>query len=47
MLRFGLSPQVYAISTLILALSLALIVLMARHTGRPADVYQARARVKA
>lgn len=34
MLRFGLSPKVYAISTIILALSLALIGLMARYTGR-------------
>ena len=41
MLRFGLSPKVYAISTIILGLSLILIILMARYTGRSADVYHA------
>jgi len=40
MLRFGLSPKVYAISTIILCLSLVLITLMARYTGRSADVYR-------
>lgn len=40
MMRFGLSPKVYAISTIILGLSLILIVLMARYTGRSADVYR-------
>jgi spermidine/putrescine transport system permease protein len=42
MLRFGLSPKVYAISTIILGLSLILIIFMARYTGRSADVYQVR-----
>jgi spermidine/putrescine transport system permease protein len=40
MMRFGLSPKVYAISTIILGLSLILIVLMARYTGRSADIYR-------
>jgi spermidine/putrescine transport system permease protein len=40
MMRFGLSPKVYAISTIILGLSLVLIILMARYTGRSADVYR-------
>ncbi len=40
MMRFGLSPKVYAISTIILGLSLVLIVLMARYTGRSADLYR-------
>lgn len=40
MLRFGLSPKVYAISTIILLLSLVLITLMARYTGRSVDVYR-------
>jgi ABC-type spermidine/putrescine transport system permease subunit II len=44
MLRFGLSPKVYAISTIILGLSLALVILMARYTGRSADEYRARPR---
>jgi spermidine/putrescine transport system permease protein len=44
MLRFGLSPKVYAISTIILGLSLVLIVLMARYTGRSADVYHVKKR---
>jgi spermidine/putrescine transport system permease protein len=44
MLRFGLSPKVYAISTIILVLSLALVVLMARYTGRSADEVRARPR---
>jgi spermidine/putrescine transport system permease protein len=33
MLRFGLSPQVYAISTVILVLSVAIIAVTARYTG--------------
>jgi spermidine/putrescine transport system permease protein len=44
MLRFGLSPKVYAISTIILALSLVLVILMARYTGRSAEEYRARPR---
>jgi spermidine/putrescine transport system permease protein len=40
MMRFGLSPKVYAISTIILGLSLILIVLMARYTGRSAEIYR-------
>ncbi len=41
MMRYGLSPKVYAISTIILGLSLILIILMARYTGRSADEYRA------
>jgi len=33
MLRFGLSPEVYAISTVVLGFSILLIILMARYTG--------------
>jgi spermidine/putrescine transport system permease protein len=44
MLRFGLSPKVYAISTIILGLSLALVILMARYTGRSVDEVRARPR---
>ncbi len=44
MIRHGLSPKVYAISTIILALSLILIILMARYTGRSADDYRAAKR---
>jgi len=44
MLRFGLSPKVYAISTIILLLSLVLVILMARYTGRTAEEYRARPR---
>lgn len=44
MLRFGLSPKVYAISTIILFLSLALVILMARYTGRSAEAYRVRRR---
>jgi spermidine/putrescine transport system permease protein len=44
MLRFGLSPKVYAISTIILCLSLALVVMMARYTGRSAEMQVARRR---
>jgi spermidine/putrescine transport system permease protein len=40
MMRYGLSPKVYAISTIILCLSFVLITLMARYTGRSADVYR-------
>jgi len=42
MLRFGLSPKVYAISTIILFLSLALVILMARYTGRSTETYRVR-----
>jgi spermidine/putrescine transport system permease protein len=41
MMRYGLSPKVYAISTIILFLSLALIMLMSRYTGRGVEVYRA------
>jgi ABC-type spermidine/putrescine transport system permease subunit II len=44
MLRFGLSPKVYAISTIILFFSLALVILMARYTGRAGEVQVARKR---
>ena len=44
MMRYGLSPKVYAISAIILLLSLALIMLMSRYTGRSADVYRIRTR---
>jgi len=37
MLRFGLSPKVYAVSGLILVFSLSLILLMTRYTGRSAE----------
>ena len=42
MLRFGLSPKVYAISTIIVMLSLVLIIFMARYTGRSAETYGLR-----
>ncbi len=42
MLRFGLSPKIYAISTIILFLSLVLIMFMARYTGRNAETYRVR-----
>jgi spermidine/putrescine transport system permease protein len=42
MMRFGLSPKVYAISTIILALSLALVILMARYAGRSDESYPLR-----
>ncbi len=42
MMRYGLSPKVYAISAIILVLSLALIMLMSRYTGRSAEVYRVR-----
>jgi len=38
MLRFGLSPKVYAVSGFILALSLSLILLMTRYIGSSAEV---------
>jgi ABC-type spermidine/putrescine transport system permease subunit II len=44
MLRFGLSPKVYAISTIILCLSLALVMMMARYTGRAAELQVSRRR---
>ena len=44
MMRYGLSPKVYAISAIILCLSLALVMLMSRYTGRSADVYRVRSR---
>jgi spermidine/putrescine transport system permease protein len=44
MMRFGLSPKVYAISTIILVLSLALVTLMARYTGRAAEAQAVRRR---
>jgi spermidine/putrescine transport system permease protein len=44
MLRFGLSPKVYAISTIILCLSLALVMMMARYTGRSAELEVSRRR---
>jgi spermidine/putrescine transport system permease protein len=44
MLRFGLSPKVYAISAIILLLSLVLVILMARYSGRSAEEYRARPR---
>ena len=42
MMRYGLSPKVYAISAIILCLSLALIMLMSRYTGRSVEVYKVR-----
>jgi spermidine/putrescine transport system permease protein len=44
MVRHGLSPKVYAISAIILLLSLALIMVMSRYTGRSAEVYRVRSR---
>jgi ABC-type spermidine/putrescine transport system permease subunit II len=44
MMRYGLSPKVYAISAIILLLSLALIMLMSRYTGRSVEVYRVRPR---
>jgi spermidine/putrescine transport system permease protein len=44
MMRYGLSPKVYAISAIILAFSLALIALMSRYTGTSADAYRGRKR---
>ena len=42
MMRYGLSPKVYAISAVILVMSLALIMLMSRYTGRSAEVHRVR-----
>ena len=42
MLRFGLSPKVFAISTFILVLSLSLIILMSRFTGRSAELIRVK-----
>ena len=36
-IRFGISPEVYAISTVVLIFSIVLIVLMARYTGTEDD----------
>jgi spermidine/putrescine transport system permease protein len=47
MMRYGLSPKVYAISAIILVFSLALIMLMSRYTGRAADAYRVGRREKA
>ncbi len=44
MMRYGLSPKVYAISTIILFLSLALVTIMSRYTGRQAEIYRPRRR---
>jgi spermidine/putrescine transport system permease protein len=42
MLRFGLSPKVYAVSGFILVFSLSLILLMSRYTGRSAEVVKVK-----
>ncbi len=42
MLRFGLSPKVYAVSGLILVFSLSLILLMTRYIGRSSEEVQVR-----
>ena len=42
MLRFGLSPEVYAISTVVLGFSILLIVLMAKYTGSSEEKSLAR-----
>lgn len=46
MLRFGLSPKVYAVSTIILLMSLILIPLMARYMGRSGETYRVRKKTK-
>ncbi|MCP4398767.1 MAG: ABC transporter permease [bacterium] len=46
MLRFGLSPKIYAISTIILIMSLSLIMLMARYMGRSGETYQIRKKTR-
>jgi spermidine/putrescine transport system permease protein len=46
MLRFGLAPKVYAISTIILLMSLVLITLMARYMGRSGETYRVRKKSK-
>ena len=42
MLRFGLSPKVYAVSTLILIFSLSLILLMTKYIGRSAEEFKVK-----
>jgi spermidine/putrescine transport system permease protein len=42
MLRFGLSPKVYAVSALILVFSLSLILLMTRYIGRSSEEFRVR-----
>jgi spermidine/putrescine transport system permease protein len=42
MLRFGLSPKVFAISTFILVLSLSLIILMSKFTGRSGEAIRVK-----
>jgi spermidine/putrescine transport system permease protein len=42
MLRFGLSPKVYAVSGLILIFSLSLILLMTKYIGRSSDEFTAK-----
>ncbi|MGC8778712.1 MAG: ABC transporter permease [Candidatus Caldatribacteriaceae bacterium] len=42
MLRFGLSPEVYAISTIVLGFSLLIIFFMARYTGTGEEIYGRR-----
>ena len=42
MLRFGLSPKVYAVSALILVFSLSLILLMTRYIGRSSEEFKVR-----
>jgi len=42
MMRFGLSPKIYAISALVLCFSLALIILMSRYTGRAGETYKVK-----
>jgi spermidine/putrescine transport system permease protein len=44
MMRYGLSPKVYAISAIILVMSLALIMLMSHYTGRSAETYRLKRR---
>ncbi len=46
MLRFGLSPKIYAISTIILIMSLSLIMLMARYLGRSGETYRIRKKTR-
>jgi spermidine/putrescine transport system permease protein len=42
MMRFGLSPKIYAISALVLFFSLALIILMSRYMGRAGETYKVK-----
>jgi spermidine/putrescine transport system permease protein len=42
MLRFGLSPKVYAVSSLILVFSLSLILLMTKYIGRSAEEFKVK-----